>query len=83
MQALNLFNSRFTLDQSRALAARVEGECGPGATLEEQIRHAYRRVVGRPPTARELAEDAPVVRQHGLATLGRALFNSSEFLFLP
>ncbi len=81
IQALNLFNSRFTLDESAALADRAKREAGDD--LEKQIHRAYQLALGRAPSASELAEVEPVVREHGLATLGRALFNSNEFLFLP
>ncbi|MFM8469237.1 MAG: DUF1549 and DUF1553 domain-containing protein [Limisphaerales bacterium] len=81
IQALNLFNSRFTLEESGALAARVQQEAGDSPV--KQIRRAYQLALGRAPDAGELADAAPAVREHGLATLCRALFNSNEFLFLP
>ncbi len=81
LQALNLFNSRFTLDAAAALAARVKQEAG--ADVEAQIRRAYRLALAREPAADEVRDTAPLVREHGLAVLGRALFNSNEFLFQP
>ena len=81
IQALNLFNSRFTLDESAALAARVKTEAGDDA--QNQIRRAYQLTLTREPSADELRAAEPVVRTHGLATLCRALFNSNEFLFAP
>jgi hypothetical protein len=81
IQALNLFNSQFTADQSAALAARVKTEMGDDAT--PQIRRAYQLAFSRDPSAGELSEAASVVREFGLATLCRALFNSNEFLFIP
>ena len=81
IQALNLFNSRFTLENAAALAARVRQEVG--ADPERQIIRAFELAFARAPTADELREAAPVVRAHGLAALGRAIFNSNEFLFLP
>jgi hypothetical protein len=81
IQALNLFNSRFTLDASDVFAARVKNETGDDVAA--QIRHAYQLALGRAPTSREIADAAPGVREHGLATLCRALFNSNEFLFVP
>jgi len=83
IQALNLFNSRFTLDEANAFANRVASEVGPATHTQHQIRHAYRLALGRWPTAEELAESIPVVHSHGLVTLCRALFNANEFLFLP
>ena len=81
IQALNLFNSRFTLETAAALAARVQREAGDDPL--RQIARAYELALSRTPTAEELREAGPVVRAHGLAVLGRALFNSNEFLFLP
>ena len=81
IQALNLFNSRFTLDQSNAFAARVKKEAGDG--IPEQIRRVYQLALTRDATAAELADAEPIVRQHGLAVLCRAIFNSNEFLFSP
>jgi hypothetical protein len=81
IQALNLFNSRFTLEQASAFAERVEREGGDA--VEERVRHAYRLALSRDPSPDELDEASPVVAEHGLAVLARALFNSSEFLMLP
>jgi hypothetical protein len=81
IQALNLFNSRFTLEQADAFAARVKAEVGDDSA--KQIRRAYQLALSRNPTSAELADVRPVVAAHGLPTLCRALFNSNEFLFMP
>ncbi|MBL9139100.1 MAG: DUF1553 domain-containing protein [Verrucomicrobiales bacterium] len=81
IQALNLFNSRFTIDEAEAFADRVQSEAGPD--IDRQIQQAYRRALARDPHPEERVEAEPVVRHHGLAVLCRALFNSNEFLFLP
>ncbi len=81
IQALNLFNSRFTLVQAEAFAARVKKEAGDDLT--KQIARAYQLALSREPTREELDETQPIVRQHGIAPLCRALFNSNEFLFVP
>ncbi|WP_395737710.1 PSD1 and planctomycete cytochrome C domain-containing protein [Prosthecobacter sp.] len=81
IQALNLFNSRFTLEQSEAFAERVKKEAG--GDVPGQITRAYQIALSRAPTAEELAETTPLVREHGLGALCRALFNSNEFLFVP
>jgi len=81
IQALNLFNSRFTLDASVALAGRIKREAGDDLTA--QIRRAFLLALGRQPTAGELGDAEPSVRAHGLVVLCRALFNSNEFLFVP
>ena len=81
IQALNLFNSRFTLGQADAFASRVQREAG--ADPDAQVRRAFQLALQRDPEPEELAEISAVVAEHGLAVLGRALFNSNEFLFLP
>jgi Protein of unknown function (DUF1553)/Protein of unknown function (DUF1549)/Planctomycete cytochrome C len=81
IQALNLFNSRFTLDSAAAFAARVQKEAGPDITA--QITRAYQLALNRAPTSEELSDTELTIRQHGLSVLCRALFNSNEFLFMP
>jgi hypothetical protein len=81
IQSLNLFNSRFTLDRSDALARRVIGEVGDDGS--QQVDHVFRLVLCRRPTVDEREEAEAVTREHGLSTLCRVLFNSNEFLFLP
>ena len=81
IQALNLFNSPFTLQLSLAFAKRVQSEVG--ADPRAQIRRAYALALTRTPSSAELEEALPLVREHGLAPLCRALYNSNEFLFLP
>ena len=81
IQALNLLNSRFTLEQADALAARVKADAGDD--IAKQIRRAYQLALSRNPSSAELTDAKPVVSAHGLPTLCRALFNSNEFLFIP
>ncbi|MFU7558959.1 PSD1 and planctomycete cytochrome C domain-containing protein [Roseiconus sp. JC912] len=81
IQALNLFNSRLTLEQSDAFADRVIAEVGDDT--ESQVQLAYTIALGRPPSAVELSDAEQTVQRYGLPTLCRVLFNSNEFLFLP
>ncbi|HAC91220.1 MAG TPA: hypothetical protein DCF63_11415 [Planctomycetaceae bacterium] len=81
IQALNLFNSRFTIEEAAALSQRVE-QLEP-TDVPRQIALTYQFALGREPYKDELADAEPIVRGHGLATLCRAIFNSNEFLFLP
>ena len=81
IQALNLFNSRFTLDESAAFAARIRSEAGNDP--EKQILRAWRVALARDPEPAEFQDAEPIVEEHGLTTLCRALFNSNEFLFVP
>ena len=81
IQALNLFNSPFTLQSSDDFAERVRTEAG--AEPAAQVRRAYQLALSRDPTAEEMTEARPAVSTHGVSALCRALFNSSEFLFQP
>ncbi len=81
IQALNLFNSRFTLEQTEAFVARVRGDVGDDPM--KQIRRVYQLALSRNPSPAEIADVEAVVSSHGLPTLCRALFNSNEFLFIP
>jgi hypothetical protein len=81
IQALNLFNSLFTLEQADAFAVRIKSEAGEDSL--EQIRRAYQLALSRAPSSAEEADAEPVVKADGLNTLCRALFNSNEFLFVP
>ncbi len=81
IQALNLFNSPFVIDQAEAFADRIGRETD-GST-EQQILRAYQLAFGRPPRPSEFIAVEQVVKTHGLSTLCRVLFNSSEFLFIP
>jgi len=81
IQALNLFNSRFVIDSSQALATRVKATSGDD--VPAQIRAVYQLAYGRDPQPAELADAESTVREFELATLCRAVFNSNEFLFIP
>ena len=81
VQALNLFNSRYTIEESDAFAKRVVTQAGP--KLDQQVRLVWDLAYARDPDAAELADAVSVVSEHGLPTLCRAVYNSNEFLFLP
>jgi hypothetical protein len=80
LQALNLFNSGFILEQAGRLVARVEKE--PGADPGRRIERVFALTLARPPSAKEREACLVVAQQHGLAAVCRAVFNSNEFLFL-
>ena len=81
VQALNLFNSQFVIDQAARFAKRVKST-GP-KSVEQQIERAFQYAFGRKPTEQERTASIEVVTEHGLSTLCRVLFNSNEFLFIP
>ena len=91
IQALNLFNSLFTLDEAHAFAARIAADVAkepaqPNNANElerRQIERAFQLAFTRSPDAVEASAAEVVVREHGLPTLCRVIFNSNEFLFVP
>ncbi len=74
LQALNLMNSDFVIEQAKFIAerARAEGSADP-------VTRAFELLLGRAPVADELAacEDTE------LELVCRSLMNSNEFAFLP
>ena len=80
LQALNLFNSSFVLQQAGLLAERLHTEAGDSP--EAQIERAYALFYGRPPDDWEREQSAAFIRAEGLPSFCRALYNTSEFLFV-
>ena len=80
LQALNLFNSSFIVQQSDILAKRLQTEAG--GQPEAQAGLAFRLFYARPPDVFELENSAAMIREHGLQSFARALYNTSEFLFV-
>ncbi len=81
IQALNLFNSNFIEQQSALFAKRVTEEVGDDA--KRQVGRVFQLALLRQPSDDELTDAAALVNEHGLPSLCRAMFNSSEFLFMP
>ena len=80
LQALNLLNGRFIVQQSLLFAERVRRDAGNDATA--QATFAFQATFGRAPTADERRNAEEFIRQQGLEALCRALFNANEFLFV-
>ncbi len=81
LQALNLLNSRFMIDQSEVFAARLLKEAGPDPAT--QVERAFQLAYNRAPRPGERKRCEQTVSVHGLSTLCRAILNSNEFVFLP
>jgi len=81
LQALNLLNSRFIVDQAEVLSGRIRREAGPQHA--PQVGRAFTLVLGRLPADNERTAAGQLVASFGLPALCRALFNANEFLFLP
>ena len=78
LQSLSLLNNAFVLRLAELLADRVAADAGE--SLEVQVDHAWRRVIGRQPTAEERTLSRQLVAHHGLPALCRGLFNTTEFV---
>ena len=80
LQALNLLNSTFILQQAGYFAGRVEKDAG--ADIAVQAKRVFALAFQRPPTEKELAAATKLVKDHGLAALCRAVLNANEFVFV-
>lgn len=80
IQALNLFNSNFIQQQSELLAKRIETDAGENT--KQQAMLVFELAFLREPTDVELTDATTLIESHGLPSLCRAIFNTSEFLFL-
>jgi hypothetical protein len=78
LQALNLFNSNFVMQQAELLAERLKGLPTP----QSQVQSAFGRFFAREPDSFELEASVAMVKKEGLVAFTRALFNTSEFLFV-
>ncbi len=81
VQALDLLNSGFVVEQADILARRVNEEVGE--SVPDQIRAAFLLTLGRAPDEVEADRAGELVQKYGLAALCRAMFNANEFLFVP
>ena len=80
LQALNLMNSPFVVQQSALIAERAEREAGQGAGA---VKRCFELLLGRAPQAAELKASLAVSQKRGLKFVARALINSNEFAFIP
>lgn len=80
LQALNLFNSNFVLLQSGLLAERLRSEAGEIPAV--QATRGFQLLYGRDPDATERDLSVAMIRDQGLGAFSRALYNTSEFLFI-
>lgn len=78
LQALNLMNSQFLMDQSKQFADRLQSELGNDTG--QQVERAFNLAFGRLPDPKERTASEQLISQHGLTVFCRALYNSNEFL---
>jgi hypothetical protein len=80
LQALNLFNSPFMLQQSELMAARLERDA---TTPEQRVRLAFELCFNRPPSPEEIAQSLEFIGQTDWPSFTRAMLNANEFVQIP
>ncbi len=80
LQALNLFNSPFMLQQAQLFAGRLQRDCGDDQS--QQIERAFWLCSGRAPDAVESRESLNFITEQGITAFCRAMLNSNEFVFI-
>jgi len=81
LQALNLFNSGFLMQQAGLFAERLEREAGKEPA--GQVERAWQLCYQRPPDSSILADSVDFIEREGLVQFARVLLNSNEFVFIP
>lgn len=79
LQALNLLNSPFMLQQAEIFAARLKKEA---TATDQRILRAYSLAFGRAPEKKELRAGTLLIQSEGLEAFCRALLNANEFVYL-
>ncbi len=80
LQALNLMNSDFVVEQSKFIADRATKE---SSNPEASVRRCFELLFTRQPDAEELAASVEIAKACGLHVVCRGLINANEFAFLP
>jgi hypothetical protein len=81
LQALNLLNSRFVVQQAAFFAERILAEAGTDPA--HQAERGFRLTFGRAPDPAERTAAARLITSHGAAAFCRALYNANEFVYVP
>jgi len=81
LQALNLMNSDFVIEQSKGIAERARKDSGDDQAAA--VIRCFELLLGRPPEKQELKTCLESAKTYGLAVVCRAIVNSNEFTFLP
>ncbi len=81
LQALNLMNSEFVIEQSKLIAARATSDAGGNET--KSINRCFELLLGRAPNSQETQACLELAQDYDLSLVCRALINSNGFAFLP
>lgn len=80
LQALNLLNSGFMMQQADFLAERLKQEAGK--ETKAQVRRAFALAFQREPDRVELSASVKLISEQGLPVFCRALLNANEFVYM-
>lgn len=80
LQALNLLNSHFVMQQAELFAKRLEAEA---ESTNHRVERAWQLCFHRSPDHSELTDAIAFIEDEGLVQFTRALFNANEFVFIP
>ncbi|QEG43331.1 DUF1553 domain-containing protein [Roseimaritima ulvae] len=80
LQALNLLNSRFVMQQADFLVQRLNAS---EASRTEKIVRAYELCFARQPEPDEVESASQFIEQVGWQAFARAMLNTNEFVFVP
>ena len=80
LQALNLLNSHFVLQQAELFAQRLERETD---TDEGRVQWSWNLCYQRPASPEEVADAVDFIDRQGLVQFCRAMLNTNEFVFVP
>jgi hypothetical protein len=80
LQALNLLNSTFIIQQATLFAKRLESKA---KTDTARIEHAWQICFQHPPTAADISDSKAFIKEQGLVQFARAMLNSNELVFIP
>jgi len=80
LQALNLMNSEFVIDQSNLISKLAESSSDKPAEI---INKCFQLILQRNPDAEERKSGIAVMKNAGLELVCRSMLNSNEFAFLP
>ena len=78
LQALNLLNSAFLLEQSAAFAERLQREAG--SVVSAQVQRAYALAFARDAEPEELIAAEKLISAHVLTAFCRAIYNTNELI---
>lgn len=80
LQALNLLNGRFVMQQAEMFSLRLMQE---RSGEKDRIQLAYQLCFSRQPTADELNDAIAFVNEYGWTQFTRAMLNTNESVFIP